>query len=65
MTVSGARFYLYHLGPAAEAHVLVDQHQAGARGWLLLAFSDGDRHNPRAWGRLLSVTSVQQFRLPL
>lgn len=35
MTVSGACLYLYHFGPAAKAHVLADEHQAGAGGQLL------------------------------
>lgn len=52
MTVSGACLYLYHFGPAAKAHDLADEHQAGAGGRLLryykalfLAFRDGDLHN--------------------
>ena len=72
MRASGACFCFYHLGPATKAHVLVDQDQAGARGWLLwyykalfLAFRDGDLHNTLTWEHFLLATSVQQFRLTL
>lgn len=66
MTVSGACLYLYHFGPAAKAHVLADEHQAGAGGRLLryykalfLAFTDGDLHNALTPRGFLLATRVQ------
>lgn len=70
--LSGPRLHLHHLGPGAEAQVLVDEHQAGGRARLLrrrkallLALRNGDLEEVPGRGAVPFAARVQRLWLGL
>lgn len=70
--MSGACLHLHHFRPGAEAHILMDEQQAGGGAWflwhhkaLILALRNGDLEDVLGWGDILLVACVQYFWLSL